>query len=339
MVLENGTVFKGEAIGAERESIGELVFTTGVVGYTEAITDEAFCGQIVVFTFPAMGNYGVNEADAEGNCALNGVVLRELCNAPSNFRMEQSLDSYLKKQSIAGICGVDTRELTKILRENGTLNAKITYSLPANIAEIKEYKTENATEKVTVTEKITVKAENEKYKVCLLDLGGKRSTVSALTKRGCTVTVVPAGTKAEDIIGSYDGVMLSSGPESDFDTAQIKALLGNIPIFAIGSGHQMLAKAAGAVIAKMPQGHRGTNQPSKELASGKTYITSQNHGYAVESISKGEVSFVNANDGSIEGISYPDSKAFSVQFLPDTEAGSYGTAFLYDRFIALMEAK
>ena len=343
-MLENGTVFEGESLGAERDTVGALVFTTGVVGYTEALTDEAYFGQIVLFTFPTMGNYGVNEADTDGNCALCGVVLRELCEKPSNFRMEKSLGDYLKNQNIPAIGGVDTRELTKILRENGSINAKITHSLTTDTDDIKAYKIVNAAAGVTVKEKITVKAPNEKYKVGMLDLGGKRSMIKALTDRDCTVNVIPASATAEEILSEgFDGLLLSSGPEehSEVQIEKIKALFGKMPILAIGVGHQLLALANGASVEKMPQGHRGTNQPAKDLSSGRTYITSQNHGYTVVngSVKCGQIAFVNANDGSCEGVEYPENKAFSVQFVPDTKSGSYGTAFVYDRFVALMEDK
>lgn len=345
LVLEDGSVFEGTAFGAESEAVGELVFTTGMCGYIETLTDESYFGQIVLQTFPLIGNYGIIPEDFEGECALTAYVVRENCEAPSNFRAHGTLDEFLKERGIPGICGIDTRAVTKIIRENGVMNAAVLNSVPENIETIKSYKITDAVNSVTC-EKPEVFNPDGKYKVALIDYGAKKNIIRELVKRDCAVTVLPADTSAEDILNiKPDGVMLSNGPgdpaENKYQIEQIQKLAGRVPIFGICLGHQLLALALGAQTEKLKYGHRGVNQPVRETSGKRTYITSQNHGYAVvaDTVTKGIVSFVNANDGTCEGIDYPEIKAFSVQFHPEACSGPHDTAFLFDRFLSLMEEK
>lgn len=343
LILEDGTVFEGKAFGADVPAVGELVFTTGMCGYIETLTDESYFGQIVLQTFPLIGNYGIIEEDFEGECSVKAYAVREVCEEPSNFRCQKTLDGFLKEKGIPGICGIDTRAVTKRIREKGVMNAAVADEIPADSEFIKSYKIVNAVESVTCKQS-TVYNENGKYSVALIDYGAKRNIIRELVKRGCKVTVLPAFTAAEDILKlNPDGVMLSNGPgdpaENTYQINEIKKLAGNVPIFGICLGHQLLSLALGARTEKLKYGHRGVNQPVKEVNGARTYITSQNHGYAVvsDSVKNGEISFINANDGTCEGINYPDIKAFSVQFHPEACSGPRDTAFLFDRFIKLME--
>ncbi len=345
LVLSNGAVFEGRRIGASGDSIGELVFTTGVVGYLETLTDPSYAGQIVMQTFPLIGNYGVIEEDFEGACAVKGYVVRELCDTPSNFRAEYALDRFLKDRGVPGICGVDTRQLTRIIREEGVMNAVICDEVPADLAAVQSYRVQGVVPAVSCkAPQFYPATAPKKYDITLIDYGEKRGILRALRARGCDVTVVPHDTTAEAILSSgADGVMLSNGPgdpkENTFEIAQIKQLIGKIPVFGICLGHQLTALAMGGDTVKLRYGHRGANQPVKDLFGTRTYITSQNHGYAVvaESLGdKGVVSFINANDGSVEGVRYPERKCFTVQFHPEACAGPIDTGFLFDRFLALI---
>ena len=322
LILADGTILEGRRFGAERDSIGELVFTTGVEGYVETLTDPSYCGQIVMQTFPLIGNYGMMEEDFEGKCALKGYVVREYCDTPSNFRSEYDLDTFLKSNDVPGIWGIDTRALTRKIREHGVMNAVICSEIPENLDAVKEYTIVNAVKSVTCDEAYTVSPEGEaKYRVTLIDYGAKRNIIRKLNRYGCEVRVVPSTTSAEEILASRpDGVMLSNGP-----------------------GDQLLALSQGGETFKLKYGHRGGNQPATVTFGencGHTFITTQNHGYAVrpESLEgKGEVSFVNANDRTCEGMIYPDKNAFSVQFHPEAHAGPHDTSFLFKQFIELME--
>lgn len=350
LILENGTVFEGKSFGAEKETMGELVFTTAMTGYLETLTDPSYFGQVVIQTFPLIGNYGVIPSDFESKVpSLRGYIVREWCQAPSNFRCEGDLDTFLKEADIPGIYGLDTRALTRIVREYGVLNCKIAYSGEATeeeLAEIKAYKIEQAVESTTISEKEEFKAENGDLNVVLMDFGAKHNIGRELVKRGCNVTVVPAHTTAEQIKAmNPDGVMLSNGPGDPSDNTAIIAELKKlckykIPTFGICLGHQLLALSQGAKTEKLKYGHRGANQPAKEVETGRVYITSQNHGYAVVSDSMPEnavESFVNGNDDTCEGVKYTNMPAFSVQFHPEACGGPHDTAFLFDRFIDLMK--
>lgn len=345
LVLENGSILEGEAFGADVQSVGELVFATGMCGYIETLTDPSYFGQIVLQTFPLIGNYGIIESDFEGKCCVRGYVVREWCREPSNYRAQYDLDSFLKRQNVPGICGLDTRELTKTIRESGVMNAMICDDPLADSSVIKNYTVSNAVPSVTCVKPITFTAvSDKKYRVALYDFGAKRNIVRSLTRRGCDVTVFPAQTPASCVLnGGFDGVMLSNGPgdpaENTEIISQIKALMGNIPMLGICLGHQLMALAQGARTEKLKYGHRGVNQPVRRISDGRTFITSQNHGYAVVSdtvANKGIVSFVNANDMTCEGVDYPSLNAFSVQFHPEACSGPLDTGFLFDRFCDMM---
>ena len=345
LILQDGQVFEGVRFGAETDTVGELVFTTGMCGYVETLTDPSYAGQIVMQTYPLIGNYGIIREDFEGACCVKGYVVREYCDTPSNFRTDCDLDTYLKEQGVPGLCGVDTRELTRIIREHGVMNAAICDEIPADLTPIKTYAITGVVEAVSCKEPDRYPAEGEEcFRVSLLDYGAKRNIVRELQKRGCTVTVLPASTSAEEILtADPDGVMLSNGPgdpaENTYQIEQIRKLLGKVPMFGICLGHQLTALAAGGSTYKLKYGHRGVNQPVRDLNGVRTYITSQNHGYAVDgdTVKLGKVRFVNANDGTCEGIDYPELKAFTVQFHPEACTGPKDTSFLYDQFVELMK--
>ncbi len=344
LVLQNGEVFEGYRFGAEGERLGELVFTTGMGGYLETLTDPSYFGQIVIQTFPLMGNYGVIPADFEGVPRLRAYVVREWCSAPSNFRSEGDLDSFLRARDIPGLQGVDTRRLTRILRDEGVMNALLCDRVPEDRSALAAYRVTDALAAVTRCEKrVFSPAGRAKRRVALLDYGMKENILRELLKRSCEVTVFPAAASAAEVLaGGYDGLMLSNGPgdpaEDTFQIAQLQELLGRLPLFGICLGHQLAALAAGGSTYKLKFGPRGVNQPVRVPGSHSTYITRQNHGDAVaEGVPGGEISFVNANDFSCEGMDYPSLRAFTVQFHPEACAGPKDTAFLFDRFISLME--
>ena len=345
LILQDGQVFEGVRFGAETDTVGELVFTTGMCGYVETLTDPSYAGQIVMQTYPLIGNYGIIREDFEGACCVKGYVVREYCDTPSNFRTDCDLDAYLKEQSVPGLCGVDTRELTRIIREHGVMNAAICDEIPADLTPIKTYAITGVVEAVSCKEPDRYPAEGEEcFRVSLIDYGAKRNIVRELQKRGCTVTVLPASTSAEEILAADpDGIMLSNGPgdpaENTYQIEQIRKLLGKVPMFGICLGHQLTALAAGGSTYKLKYGHRGVNQPVRDVEGVRTYITSQNHGYAVDSdtVKLGKVRFANANDGTCEGIDYPELKAFTVQFHPEACTGPKDTSFLFDRFVDLMK--
>jgi len=345
LVLENGMVFEGFAMGAEGAAIGELVFNTGVCGYTDTLTNPSNAGQIVMQTFPLIGNYGLIASDFQGECALNGYVVREWCAIPSNFRAEKDLDTFLKEKGVVGIYGVDTRQITKVLREEGSMNVMICKKIPEDLTSVKEYKIIGAVSEVSCTEPQVFGPKGKVVsRVVLIDYGTRKSFIDELVSRGCQVTVVPQDTTAEVILQmNPNGVLLSNGPanqkEKNNCIFEIRKLFGKLPIFGIGLGHQMLALAAGGETVKMGHGHRGANQPVKSLEDGRTYITIQNHGYVVDAESVKDlanVNYINANDSTCEGLSYPTKRAFSVQFYPESFSGPRHTGFLFDRFITMM---
>lgn len=345
LTLQNGQVFEGKRFGARGDVIGELVFTTGMTGYIETLTDPSYYGQIVIQTFPLIGNYGMIPADAESRKPfLSAYIVREYCEAPSNFRCEGKLDDYLKAQGIVGVYGIDTRQLTRIVRETGVMNAVISTRPVNDVNEIKKYAIRNAVESVTCAEP-SVYGEGNKRTVALWDFGAKENIVRELVKRGCKVIRVPASYTAEQILAlNPDGLMLTNGPGDPAENVgiieNIKKLAGKLPVFGICLGHQLFALAMGGKTKKMKYGHRGTNQPVKNLETGRVYISSQNHGYEVinESVqSVGKISFVNANDNTCEGVDYDDMNAFTVQFHPEACSGPLDASYLFDRFIANMD--
>ena len=345
LTLENGKVFEGYSFGAEKEVIGELVFTTSMTGYIETLTDPSYYGQIVTQTFPLIGNYGVIPADQESRkCWLTAYVVREKCDTPSNFRCEMTLEEFLKKEGIPAVFGVDTRELTRIVREAGVMNAAITYHPFTDFAALKAYSVRDAVKSVTSSQMRTVGDENG-LRVVLYDFGAKENIVRELVKRGCYVMEVPADTTAEAALALRpDGIMLTNGPGDPAENVEIveniRKLIGKKPVFGICLGNQLFALAMGGQTRKMKYGHRGANQPVKELATGRVFISSQNHGYEVVSESlkgKGILSFINGNDGTCEGVDYPEVNAFTVQFHPEACGGPHDANFLFDRFIANMQ--
>ena len=352
LILADGTVFEGKSFGAEGSVIGEIVFTTAMVGYQETLTDPSYCGQIVTQTFPLIGNYGVNGEDYESaGSVVSGYIVREYCEEPSNFRCEDNIDIFLKKYGIIGLYDIDTRRLTRIIRESGVMNGMITndpdFDKPACLEKIRAYRVGSVVPKVSVKAAEEYKAENAKYRVALIDYGYKHNIRRELLKRGCDVTVFPHDVRP-DTIKSFapDGIMLSNGPGDPADNiisiATLRALIPEqIPTFGICLGHQLLALANGAKTEKMKYGHRGGNQPVTDLELDRTFITSQNHGYAViaDSIPEtaGKVSHLNANDKTCECVRYTNAPAFTVQFHPEACGGPHDTAYLFDEFIELME--
>lgn len=379
LILADGTIFEGQAFGARGQTIGETVFTTGMTGYLETLTDPSYFGQIVTQTFPLIGNYGVMKEDYESKKSwVKGYIVRELCQLPSNFRCQGNLEDFLKEQGIIGIAGIDTRALTKKLRDSGVMNGMIFSGPEADsfleknnqtknntinieqelLKEIATYKIEGALKSVQNGSSTTAhssynsaKQANKSStpkKVVLFDFGAKYNIQRELEKRSCQVTVLPYNTSAQKVLElNPDGIMLSNGPGDPAENTEviqeIKKLCDykKIPIFGICLGHQMLALARGAKTSKLKYGHRGGNHPVKDTQTGRVYITSQNHGYAVknqELPAYARESFVNVNDGTCEGLDYTDIPAFSVQFHPEACGGPHDTNFLFDKFMKMMEA-
>ena len=353
LILANGSVFSGTSIGSTSDRVCEMVFNTSMTGYQEILTDPSYAGQGIVMSYPLIGNYGVNHEDNESSRPwAEAFVVRHLSPIGSNFRCEETLDHYLKKHDITGIEGVDTRALTKILRSQGSMNGMVTCAEHFNVAEIleklKAYRVEGTVERVSRKEPEDCPAYGEeKYKVAMMDYGVKQNMIECLRRRGCHVSVVPAATPAETILaGGFDGVMLSNGPGDPADNvaiiAEIQELYASgIPIFAVCLGHQLMALATGARTRKMRFGHRGANHPVKDLDAGRVFITSQNHGYVVtaESVKPevAQVSHINVNEGSVEGLRYANGNVYTVQFHPEASPGPKDTEYLFDRFIRRME--
>lgn len=360
LVLEDGTVFEGESIGAQKKVISEVVFNTSMTGYLEVLTDPSYAGQSVVMTYPLIGNYGICLSDMESEKPWpDAFIVRELSRYGSNFRKELSIQEFLTEHSIPGISGIDTRALTRILREKGTMNGMITTENNLNIDDVKN---ELSSYSVTgVVAKVSRKSINVykpgdlntnsdvtvKKHVAVLDVGTKNNIIRCLLKRGCMVTVYPQNTKADTILADKpDGIMITNGPgdpkECTDVIAEIRKLYdSDIPIFAICLGHQLMALATGADTHKMKYGHRGANHPVKDLKNGRVYISSQNHGYVVDENSLDEnvakIAFINVNDKTVEGLEYIGKKIFTVQFHPEACAGPKDSEILFERFIDMME--
>ncbi len=340
LILEDGTVLEGTHIGAEKEVISEIVFNTSMAGYTEVLTDPSYAGQAVCMTYPLIGNYGVCREDMESKQPwIDGLIVRELSRIGSNFRMDVTLQQFLEEYGIPGIAGIDTRALTKTLREKGTMNGMITtnkeYCPEDILPRLKEYSPGKVVEKVTCGHKMEKKADlseadmGRRYekkgrgkRVALMDFGAKDNIADSLLKRGCSVTVYPAMTKAKEILSDKpDGIMLSNGPGDPKECTSIieeirKIYESDVPVFAICLGHQLMALATGADTYKMKYGHRGGNHPVKDLQTGRVYISSQNHGHVVDA---GKIdpkvavpAFINVNDGTNEGLAYTGKNIFTV---------------------------
>ena len=367
LILANGQVFRGQSIGCPGTTIGEVVFATGMVGFEETLTDPSYYGQIITQTYPLIGNYGMNSEDVEsGKIWAKGYIVREACKTPSNFRSEETLDAFLKKNGIIGIEGVDTRSLTRTLRESGVMNGAITTEFDPDAEPEKKAALMPAITAYAVTEAVAAvtcaapktfepttnvidgrEVENPLH-VALLDLGCKNNIVRCLQKRGCRVTVLPGTATAAELAAlNPDGLMLSNGPGDPAENvgiiANIREMLDTgIPTFGICLGHQLTALAAGAKTCKLKYGHRGANQPVTSPAKQRTFITSQNHGYAVmadtlpETV--GKMSYFNANDGTCEGMDYFKWNCFTVQFHPEANGGPKDTEFLFDEFVKRMLA-
>ncbi len=349
LILEDGTVFEGQSIGSAREVVSEIVFNTSMTGYLEVLTDPSYAGQAVVMTYPLIGNYGISYEDMESDRPWpDGYIVRELSRLPSNFRSVDTIQNFLLKYDIPGICGIDTRALTKILREKGTMNGMITVNeyadLSKPLARIKEYRVEGVVKRTSCREKTTLPGSGKR--VALLDLGAKRNIARSLNARGCEVTIYPCDTPADVILNTDpDGIMLSNGPGDPKENTEIIKQIrrfyeSDIPVFAICLGHQLMALAAGGDTFKLKYGHRGGNHPVRDLQTGRVYISAQNHGYAVDPKSLDpEVAveaFINVNDGTNEGLRYTGKKIFTVQYHPEASPGPRDSGYLFDEFIDMM---
>lgn len=364
LALEDGTVFEGRAFGAEGETSGEVVFNTSLTGYQEVLTDPSYRGQIVTMTYPLVGNYGINPEDVESNrVQVKGFLIRELSPLVSNFRSTESLHEYLKRNHVLGMDGFDTRALVRKLRIKGAMRGVLTThaatpaELVAKARAIPEMTGQDLVREVTPKEKSTwtesldhpltnyLTARKAAHKVVAIDFGMKRNIPRCLTQVGCQVTVVPGTSTAEEVLAlKPDGVFLSNGPGDPaavtYAVETIKGLLGKTPIFGICLGHQLLSLALGAKTFKLKFGHRGSNQPVRNENTGRVEITCQNHGFAVDkaSLPPGvEVTHVNLNDDTVEGIRHPGYKAFSVQYHPEASAGPHDSSYLFEDFVRLIE--
>lgn len=342
LILENGKIFEGEYFGTCGEITGEIVFTTGMTGYLETLTDPSYYGQIILQTFPLIGNYGIIPSDFESNFInARAYIVKNPCQYPSNFRSEDTIDAFLKRQGIIGLYGIDTRALTKIIREYGTINGKITLNPPTDKDRIESSKYTITNAVASVSSKVIKKIGKGKRRIALLDFGVKRGIIEKLLSRGNEVWVFPHNTSAEEILKSNPhGIMLSNGPGDPADAANFKIIEtirilydSGIPIFGICLGHQLLALANGYITRKLKFGHRGANQPVMDTQTGKIYVTSQNHGYEVIAENS---AFLNNNDGSCEGLDYGIS--FSVQFHPEARGGPLDTIFLFDKFMERIDS-
>ena len=349
LILEDGSVYHGRGFGSDVYRIGELVFNTGMSGYQEVLSDLSYCGQIVMMTYPMVGNYGINRDDFESiDPAVFGFVVKECCEVPSNFRCEMSLDEFLKLKHIPGIQGIDTRSLTKKLRTSGTMRC-IMADADADEEEIVKKLNEsdilhNQVEMVSIKKPFPIPARGKK--VVLMDFGAKHGIIRELTERKCDLTVVPFDTSAEAILALRpDGVMLSNGPGDPKDVPNaidtIRELIGKLPIFGICLGHQLISLACGANTVKLKFGHRGCIHPVINLSDGKVEMTSQNHGYAVEEDSLANTDLVVThralNDQSVEGVRHVKYPVFSVQYHPEASPGPEDANYLFDEFMNLME--
>lgn len=350
LILEDGSFYKGYAFGGDNYKVGELVFNTGMSGYQEVLSDLSYCGQIVMMTYPLIGNYGINRDDFESlRPAIFGFVVKSICEHPSNFRSDMSIDEFLKQKKIAGMYGVDTRALTRKIRSSGTMRAIMSDTITSvedTVKLLKESEEFHQQVAMVSTKKPFVVPSRKGKKVVLIDFGAKHGIIRELAQRGCDLTVVPYDTDAKTILSLQpDGVMLSNGPGDPKDMKQaintIQELLGQVPMFGICLGHQLISLACGADTCKLKFGHRGCNHPVINLASGKVEITSQNHGYAVKEDSLANTKLVIThralNDQSVEGVRHTQYPVFSVQYHPESAPGPEDSRYLFDEFMEIME--
>ena len=347
LILENGMRFDGEAFGYVKETVGEVVFNTGMTGYEELLTDPSYAGQVVTMTYPLIGNYGINLDDMESERPrLRGFVVREKCDFPNNWRCEMDLDGFLKQNKVMGIEGVDTRALTKVLRDHGTMKGIITTRAKdlteSQIAmKFETYSNKNVIRECTISEKYEIPGSGRH--IAFFYLGTKTGILRDLKARGCRITVLPAFTTAEEILAlNPDAVFLSNGPGDPKSVPEIietvRQLIGKKPLLGVCMGNQLLCLALGGDTYKMKFGHHGGNHPVKDLKTGRVYITSQNHEYVVCDLPKDvEASFVNINDNTIEGIRHTKLPIFSVQFHPEASPGPLDSGYLFDRFLEIVE--
>lgn len=353
LVLEDGREFHGIGFASEEERVGELVFNTSMVGYQEILSDPSYSDQIIVMTYPLIGNYGITDEDYETKFpSIGGMIVKENNDSPSNFRYTKTLAEVLEENNIPGISGLDTRMLTRILRDANGIRAIITNEdTPTEeaVAKIKACpRPKDLVSKVSCRKRWFARTTNCKYDIVAIDCGMKLNMVRNLNHHGCNVTVVPWNTSAEQILDfNPDGVLISNGPGSPEDVPEVvetlKKLRGKVPMFGICLGHQLLALAYGAKICEINPGHRGGNHPVKELKSGKVFITSQNHGFAVDKESVEatpmKVTHINLLDNTVEGLECEEEKVISVQFHPESAPGPQDTIYLFDRFINMIPPK
>ncbi len=342
LILENGARFAGELFGDIRETVGEVVFTTGMTGYQESITDPSFAGQIVTMTFPIVGNYGTNSFDMESEKAsMNALVVREKCDFPSNFRCEKTIDEFLKEQGVVGLSGIDTRALTRILRNYGVMRAAIVTGEVSDeeaMRRINELDNSNVIMQTTTKRKYVYNEEG-KHNVAFIDMGAKKNILRDLAARDARLTVFPANAGAEEILaGKPELVFISNGPGDPLDAPgtvdTVKQLIGKVPVYGICMGHQIIGLALGGKTKKLKFGHHGGNHPVKDHKTGRVFITSQNHNYIVSDLPEDVIeTFTNVNDGTCEGIRHKTLSVESVQFHPEAAPGPLDTGFLFDRFL------
>ena len=349
LVLEDGTIYRGFAFGSDIFRIGELVFNTSMTGYQEIITDNSYCGQIITMTYPLIGNYGINGDDNESlEPALFGLAVRDYCPEPNNWRSRETLDQYLKQKGIPGIYGIDTRALTLKIREAGTMKAVMAAADADTDTLVSQLRSadylHDQVKRVSTARPFPV--PNRGHKVVLMDFGEKLGIIRELSKRNCDLIVVPWNTDAEQIMEYRpDGVMLSNGPGDPADIPEaidtVRRLLGQVSIFGICLGHQLISLACGARTFKLKFGHRGSNHPVKNLSTGRVEITAQNHGYSVDIGSLAgtglEVTHESLNDKTCEGVRHQEFPVFSVQYHPEASSGPHDSNYLFDEFIALMD--
>ena len=363
LVLEDGSVHRGESMGARVEGHGEVVFNTSMTGYQEVLTDPSYAGQLVTLTYPLVGNYGINPQDYESaRIRVAGFVVREHCDEPSHASSDRTLDEYLKSQGIPGICGVDTRAITRRLRERGVMMGLLTTGSPeaaaAQLAEMPRYDDLDLVRTVTAEERYRWSADGPqpegsrdgdageyRHRILVTDVGLKYNILRLLRERGCEVIAVPAETSAEDMLAmNPSGILLSPGPGDpqllDYVVGNVRQILGRVPVMGICLGHQLVARALGGSTYKLPFGHRGGNHPVQDLATGRVYITAQNHGFAVDpdTLPPGlEVSHINLNDYTVEGTRHRDMPLFTIQYHSEASPGPRDNEYIFDEFLGMVK--